>query len=324
MINETKSIFFSIILPTYNVAKHIDRCLESCVKQTYTNFEVIVVDDCGTDDSIKKADQWAELDSRIKIVRNPKNLGTYHARRHGVEEARGDYIVFLDPDDALDQKALELISCEVYTTPVDIVLYGVKEVPVNNKRKVDLPRRTFNNEELLKKLFLEKKKLGYGTPGKAFLKATLHKAYDAIKADVNDRLVYAEDALLFYTVSLLSNASVSIAHPLYIYFREFDSITNKNSDGDVIFKSKQVCLVVSYIYRILYYYGGSNKTAEEAGKKVIGKLLSDGALIKRNVKSYNYSNNYLKNVYESFKMRGGCADIIRIICYVSSLGRVKL
>src|SRR5690606_14365881 len=149
MTNQNREPKFSIVLPTYNVAEHIDRCIESCVSQAYQDFEVIVVDDCGTDNSIENAERWAERDNRIRIVRNPRNLGTFHARRIGAEAARGEYILFLDPDDAIQNDALNVIIENLAEKKIDLILYGVIEVPRKKNKKVRLPKNCSSNEEIL-------------------------------------------------------------------------------------------------------------------------------------------------------------------------------
>src|SRR5690625_2894153 len=97
----TQKKLISIVLQTYNVAKYIERCIRSLARQDYKCFEIIVVDDCGHDDSIKRVKHLQKRINNNKIVSNKKNLGTYHARRVGAEHAQGEYIIFLDPDDEM-------------------------------------------------------------------------------------------------------------------------------------------------------------------------------------------------------------------------------
>src|SRR5690554_2963882 len=105
----TGNVKVSVVLPTYNVGSFISRCLESLRRQSFYEFEIVVVDDCGSDSSIAIVDKYAEVDKRIRVVRNPRNMGTYHARRVGVEHAVGEFVVFLDPDDELAKDTIGLI-----------------------------------------------------------------------------------------------------------------------------------------------------------------------------------------------------------------------
>lgn len=91
----------SIVVPMYNVEKYIGQCIESILMQTYTNLEIILVDDGSPDDSGKIADAYGEKDPRIKVV-HKKNEGVSAARNAGIDAATGDYICFSDGDDWLE------------------------------------------------------------------------------------------------------------------------------------------------------------------------------------------------------------------------------
>ena len=97
-------IKFSIVIPLYNKASCIKKTLESILKQHYDNFEIIVVDDGSTDDSLQEA--RAVVDPRIKIV-SKSNGGVSSARNRGIKEATGEWIAFFDADDVMYSNALE-------------------------------------------------------------------------------------------------------------------------------------------------------------------------------------------------------------------------
>lgn len=88
----------SVIVPVYNVERYLDQCMDSLVRQSYINLEIVVVDDGSTDSSGKKCDAWAERDSRIRVI-HQANKGLAGARNAGLDVARGDYIGFVDSDD---------------------------------------------------------------------------------------------------------------------------------------------------------------------------------------------------------------------------------
>lgn len=102
----------SVIVPVYNVEEYILECLQSLVSQTYQNFEVIVVDDCGTDNSMSLVRQFIEsYDGTIsfQVLTHSQNQGLSAARNTGVRGASGDYLFFLDSDDYLFPSCLELL-----------------------------------------------------------------------------------------------------------------------------------------------------------------------------------------------------------------------
>ena len=121
---------FSVIIPVYNTEKYISKCLDSVLAQTYTDLEVICVNDGSKDNSAQIIDEYAKKDKRIKII-NQNNQGVSVARNTGIKEAIGDYIVFVDSDDEIKPNMLELISGK---EDFDILVIGYNIIK-NNKAK---------------------------------------------------------------------------------------------------------------------------------------------------------------------------------------------
>lgn len=105
----------SIVLPVYNVEEYIEECLESILKQTYHNIEVILIDDGSNDNSGKICDFFAQKDNRIKVI-HKKNEGVSEARNIGIKESTGDYITFVDPDDWIVNNAIEKMVNAIQNT----------------------------------------------------------------------------------------------------------------------------------------------------------------------------------------------------------------
>ena len=97
----------SIITPNYNCSRFIAQTIESVLSQTYTDWEMLVVDDCSTDDSYDIALEYASKDNRIKVIRNDKNSGAAVSRNKAIEIAQGEFIAFLDSDDLWSPIKLE-------------------------------------------------------------------------------------------------------------------------------------------------------------------------------------------------------------------------
>ena len=110
----------SIIIPVYNVEKYIDKCIESVLKQTFVEFEVILIDDGSTDASGIKCAEWERKDSRIRLIKQ-KNQGLGPVRNLGVNLAKYDYITFIDSDDWWDCYYLEKMVYPMLKYDVDIV-----------------------------------------------------------------------------------------------------------------------------------------------------------------------------------------------------------
>ena len=88
----------SVIVPVYNTAKYLDKCITSIINQTYANLEIILVDDGSTDDSPAMCDMWTEKDSRIKVI-HKQNGGASSARNAGLDIMSGELVGFIDSDD---------------------------------------------------------------------------------------------------------------------------------------------------------------------------------------------------------------------------------
>ncbi|MCR5308630.1 MAG: glycosyltransferase [Bacilli bacterium] len=114
------SELISVIIPVYNVAKYLGTCIDSVLKQSFTNFELILVNDGSIDDSLAICKKYAELDKRIRVI-NKSNGGAASARNIGLSESRGSYIVFLDGDDIANQFYLEHLYKALVYGDFDIV-----------------------------------------------------------------------------------------------------------------------------------------------------------------------------------------------------------
>src|SRR5690606_33846632 len=99
----------SIVLPSYNVEKYIERCIRSLQAQDDPDFELVFVDDFGQDRSLEIVERYATSDPRIRIVRYGMNKGTFAARHEGAKAAKGKYVFFLDPDDEIAPYALSTL-----------------------------------------------------------------------------------------------------------------------------------------------------------------------------------------------------------------------
>ena len=140
----------SIIIPTYNVAPYIIECLESVASQTYRgSLECIVVDDCGTDDSIALADNFIQHYSGkidFRILHRQKNGGLSAARNTGLNEAKGEFVYFLDSDDYITPDCIEsLVEVAKHFPKVEIVQGGI----VNTKGTIIYDSTRFKTPQLL-------------------------------------------------------------------------------------------------------------------------------------------------------------------------------
>lgn len=119
-----KMSLVSIIVPAYNVSAYIERCVASILAQSYEQIQLIVVNDCSTDQTGAILAQMAAEDARVLVVKPDKNVGLHAARSYGLQYATGDYIGFVDGDDWVAPEMYGALVCEIEETAADIVLCG--------------------------------------------------------------------------------------------------------------------------------------------------------------------------------------------------------
>lgn len=121
-LNIVHNILVTIVVPIYNVELYLNQCLDSIIRQTYSNLEIILVDDGSTDNCRKICDEYADRDSRIKVIHKP-NGGLSDARNAGLEAAKGKYIYFIDSDDFIELDSIETLIEEAEHYSADTVFF---------------------------------------------------------------------------------------------------------------------------------------------------------------------------------------------------------
>lgn len=127
---------FSIILPTYGVEPYIAQALTCLQNQTYSDFEVLVVDDASPDQSVAIAQHFADQDARIRIIHHADNQGLSAARNSGISFAKGRYITFFDPDDTYEPQLLEKVAESLDRQRAQIILFGHIEDTCNEAGEI--------------------------------------------------------------------------------------------------------------------------------------------------------------------------------------------
>lgn len=133
------NIRFSIIIPVYNVEPYLAECVNSVLQQDCENFEIIMVDDGSTDKSGVICDEFAEKNKKIRVI-HKKNGGLSDARNVGLNEANGEYVIFLDSDDYwINTSFLTSVEQEIIKSQPDIVIYGYQKKYCGRKNKDYIP-----------------------------------------------------------------------------------------------------------------------------------------------------------------------------------------
>lgn len=232
----------SIVIPVYNSEKYIARCIESILKQTFKEYELIIVNDGSTDNSLGIIEAICKDYKNITIV-NKKNGGVSKARNAGIEKAKGEYICFIDSDDYIDENFLQNL---VQTNNCDWVLSGIYDVNRNEiQHKILLKDKIWDME-----LPCDCKEF-YKTP---LLTAPFPKLY---KLDIinnnniryNSEISLAEDREFNYTYSLYIKNIKTISYIGYYYNTENQSSLSKKPQP---YKLKYDCLHWALLKKAFY------------------------------------------------------------------------
>lgn len=145
----------SVIMPVYNSDKYLKTAIESILNQSFTSFELILVDDGSTDASGVICDEYSNIDERVKVI-HQKNSGISCARNVGLNNSTGDYIAFADNDDFFHEDLLEDNYKFAKENDADIVKFGVSYIIEENKKSSEIEIRTLQSSKLNKKDMREK------------------------------------------------------------------------------------------------------------------------------------------------------------------------
>ena len=209
----------SVIVPVYNVEKYLDACLESIRKQTFTDFEVLIIDDETPDNSAEIAEKYTQLDSRFTIY-HKKNGGLSDARNYGLERAKGKYVVFIDSDDRIREKYLESMHDAIIKYDADIAVCSFSFYYINsgktkkaNKKPID-NNRVYERDEAVRELMRDRQFRFY--VWNKLWKMSLFKDNN-IKMP---KMIY-EDIVVSSKLFCHINRAVTIDYRGYIYTRAF-------------------------------------------------------------------------------------------------------
>ena len=203
----------SVIIPVYKVEPYLDRCVQSVVDQTFTNLEIILIDDGSPDNCPVMCDAWAEKDSRIRVI-HKDNGGVSSARNAGIQNASGHFLFFLDGDDAIIQDAiLYLIKCQRLFSS-DIVIAGHK---VLSDQSTFMERPASFDQVQKRQISLDE----YFRSGmkKRWITGRLIRRDYATEVLFDEDVSHGEDSIYFLKLLMNKTPSFSVLEcPLYLYF----------------------------------------------------------------------------------------------------------
>lgn len=238
----------SLVIPVYGVEKYIVKCLESVVKQEYRDFELLLVNDGTKDNSVKVIEDYLkDKDVNWRII-NKENGGLASARNAGIREAKGDYIAFLDADDAISSDFLKQLFVSLQGNDFDFAFCNfefVKEqVPPldsNHEQKI------YTRDELLD-IFL-RRKLSFVVPS-MFFRSSFLRDNDIY---FNEKIKFSEDQPFIWNVILHSKKAVYLFKKMYGYYVRENSIMTSSGAEKIRDSYLEYC---DYIERLKGIYPG--------------------------------------------------------------------
>ena len=228
-MKEKESTVVSIIVPVYNAEKYLNRCIDSILSQTMTDFELLLIDDGSKDESGCICDEYAEEDARVKVIHKP-NGGVSSARNLGIDRAKGKYIIFIDSDDYwLLPDCLESLTLMMDKFGCDCVrgeYLGVDEignVVVGPKVKRELEGRLLTPYELLR----------YGLAGEFFGVLFVFKRSTIGDLRYDEQQSFLEDMDFISRFMTKALTCVYTSECFYAYLKRNDSVSNSHKYANV-------------------------------------------------------------------------------------------
>lgn len=228
----------SVIIPVYNVENYLRKCLDSIVNQTLKEIEIICVDDCSTDNSYSILEEYAKIDNRIIIIKNDVNKGLGNTRNVGVENAKGEYIGFIDSDDFVNDVYFEELyntskkfNADLTNTHNIIIYENGNAINYYNYENYESGLRKSNVVDIIEYIRIEKVldyPMYYSTCGKLWKKEFLNKNNIKLLSISN-----AEDFYFFFTALAYKPIMAYNSKPEYYYVQRGDSLVREGCREDI-------------------------------------------------------------------------------------------
>lgn len=281
MITAPPHSLISVIIPVFNNKRYIDDCINSILQQTYTNIEILLIDDGSTDGSSNICDIYGKQDNRV-IVIHQKNKGVSNARNKGIKISKGEYITFVDSDDKVDCNYISN-----FNLGYDISIQGYKSSNSN--------LHTLYKETAITTKFSNywcNNKFHSGVWGKMYKRSIINK-YNII---FPENLSFSEDTIFNLKYILHINSGYISSKIGYLYTQDNNkSLTHKKYSIDLLMQKESM---IYHYYQLISQNNNEKIFLRNAALNTIAKYYFDHHLLLKNIMKYNIikeiSNNYLK------------------------------
>lgn len=228
----------SIVVPVYNVEDYLDRCIESIVNQTYNNLEIILVDDASPDNCPAMCDEWAEKDSRIKVIHKLNN-GVSAARNAGLDIVSGEYVTFVDSDDYIACDMIEKMMRRAEKDCTDAVVCGICDDYGDELKKESLvfEDRIYSKNEILENFIADVIR------GEVCAKLIKSEIVRLVRFDEN--ISFSEDLLFNYQIFKKCLSVSCMKEHFYFYYRKREGAATAQYLTDGVARSYKTTKVIA-------------------------------------------------------------------------------
>lgn len=313
----------SIIIPVFNLHDKIGRLLENVLSQTYSDLQVIVVDDGSTDDSADICRSFAERDNRITLI-NKENGGVSSARNAGLDYATGDYIMFVDGDDGISEDYVEAYVSQAENSMADIVIGGFRKIE-DSKSSDNMPKTGIYSRKEFFSLLCREGTLLFGyVCNKLISKQLFEKVSLRFREDMHSQ----EDLNFFLSAYSHADVICCIDNCGYTYYfspsqrvlpakhllgnqiKLYQSALEAGADTE-----PQILRFQKLLYTVLYHSKSCEQMVELAGLEGIRALLAPSELPRREVRMIVrlFREQRYSLVLRYFRARNMAGSIIHIL-----------
>lgn len=324
----------SVVIPVYNSESRLDICIESIIRQTYTDWELILVDDGSKDNSLNICKKYSEKDNRVKVI-SQKNAGVSSARNTGIEHCSGDYICFVDSDDEIEPNMLSILMNTLSKTNAELVICGYTKTGKVSK-EYTLNSKVLNGHESIVRFVCENyTNWSVNVPWGKLYRKTLIRG-----VNFNPTYTLGED--LDFNIGIFRQCQIVALIPdaLYIYNDSTGSLTKTYKKGNYEAISKIYCKTMDYvsnylplgqveqekicqeIYKKMYFFGISfmsqNLSTSAFGEEMlfIRNICSDPFYQMANSKLIH--KGLIDKIY-SFAIRRYCIGLLYVLSFVKNI-----
>lgn len=289
----TELCYFSIIVPVYNAEDYLDRCVESILGQTFQDYELILLNDQSSDNSLALCMGYSSKYTNIHTY-DLKHCGASQARNHGIEKAKGKYIIFVDADDYIQEELLLRVYNDVSRQKPDVCYLGRHYVEVNNQKREHRLIKTdhiLNSVSVSPNIYLQKiVEYSESIPGSMWLIVANREFLIEKEIRLNSDYVWSEDSDFCYNIMINADKISVSDYAGYVWCVDNAGSVSKGNDIDKIVSRMEV-------YKKWYFYFKNVDIYEEKVKNYVGDYL---------LKNYcsclvNYA--FLKNVKDRTKVK---------------------